>query len=311
MAQKNKEKILLALLEDAYGVEETVDAGTDAILTRDLAPDLMLGPTEERNTDRGMLGNDMLYHTSPHAGVKFGVEIAGAGAAGTAPGWGALLQACGMEETITALTDVKYAPLAPGADFPSATLKYHMAKNLHGVVGARGTFTMSLQAGQLPMFGFTFQGLRLAPEEETFPTGIVLSAFKDPMPVNDDNTDFTLFSYAAKLYNLQFDVANTVVARVVVGGKDVIITERKPVATITMEETDISVKDWHGIIAAHSKGALSLTHGVGAGKIVQLGGTSVQLSAPQAGVQDGINTIQVTARFLPTLGADEFLLTVK
>lgn len=311
MAQKNKEKILLFALEDAYGVEEEVDPATDAILTRDLTPDLMLGPTEERNVDRGILGNDKLFHTSPHSGVKFGVEVASSGTAGTAPAWGKLLQACGMGETVTAVTDVKYNPLAAGATFKSGTAKYHMSKNLHGSIGSRGTFTMSIQAGQLPMFGFTFQGLRVAPVEATFPTGIVLTPFKDPLAVNDDNTELTLFGHTAKLHNFQFDAGNQVVARVVVGEKEVIIVDRKPTATITIDETDISVKDWHSIIAAHTTGAIDLTHGVGTGKIVQFTGPAVQLSAPQSGVSDGLNTIQFTARFNPVSGNDEYRFTAK
>ena len=60
---------------------------------------------------RAYFGNSEQLPAGIHSELDFEVELAGSGAAGTAPAWGPLIRACGMSETITAATDVKYAPV--------------------------------------------------------------------------------------------------------------------------------------------------------------------------------------------------------
>ena len=63
------------------------------------------------------------------------MELAGSGTAGTAPRYGALLQACGLSETIVASTSVTYAPVSSA--FSSATIYFNNDGIRHILTGCR------------------------------------------------------------------------------------------------------------------------------------------------------------------------------
>jgi len=124
MALKTREQLLLAKVESAYGTDSTLQTGQ-------------------------------------YVEISFPVEIAGSGAAGTSPGYSVLLEGCGFDETINASTSVVFAPNSDSTE--SLTLYFWQSGQLHKVTGARGTFTMSLSPGEIPVFNFTFTGLYNAP----------------------------------------------------------------------------------------------------------------------------------------------------
>ena len=205
MAKLFRKKMLLAKIETTYGVDATPTGAANAILTKDLSINLMQGNTVERNVDRTTLGGDIAIHVAPYTTVSFSVELASSGAAGTAPAWGPLLQACGFSETLVASTTATYAPVSTG--FKSATLYFHIDGLLHKLLGCRGTFTVSMDPGSLPYLNFTFTGIRAAPTDTALPTP-TLTAFKTPLAVNKANTPtFSLHGVAATVEKFTFDFA--------------------------------------------------------------------------------------------------------
>lgn len=309
MARKFRKKVILAKVETTYATDATPTGAANAILTKELAIQPMQGSTVNRDVDRPTLGRDLTYHVGPHTVVTFKVEMAGSGAAGTAPAWGVLLRGCAMAETIDAGVSVAYAPVSGTMD--SLTLYYFQDGILHALLGARGTVKIMASPGELPYLEFTFTGLRVAPSATALPTPD-FTAFQTPLAVNNANTPtFSLHSYAPNMQGFELDLANTVTYRNVVGEESVQIVDRDTNGSVTIEEPALGDKDYHAIIAAHTTGALSLTHGTAAGHIVEIAAPAVQLLQPRTGETDGIVTLQMNTAFVPVAGDDELTITAK
>ncbi len=95
--------LVLAKLEAAVGVDSDPTAAADAMQVSDLD----LTPFEATEIDRGLykayLGASPVVHDAVHQSLRFGVEIAGSGAVGTAPPYDALLRACGFASSVVAV----------------------------------------------------------------------------------------------------------------------------------------------------------------------------------------------------------------
>lgn len=312
-----KNKVLLAKAETTYGTDPTPD-GSNAIVTKNLSISPYEGNRVGREIDRATLGNDLEFNTGPYVTVTFDAELAGAGAAGTAPGYGVLLRASGLEEIITAAPDpaakVVYQPVS--SQFESCTLYFQQSGQLHKVTGARGTVKFSLQKGAMPSMNFTFTGIWHAPETLASAPSVDTSAFKTPLPVNAANTTtYNVHGYSCRAEGLDMDLANNVVYRNVIGGESVEITDRTPTGQVTVEAPDLATKDFFDAVASHdgvTTGPVELVHGTVDGSIVELKAPNVQLSSISANDSDGILTYQMDARLIPTnAGDDELQLIVR
>jgi hypothetical protein len=162
---------------------------------------------------------------------------------------------------------------------------------------------------------FRFQGLYTTPTDVSMPASasVDYSGFKDPLVVNNANSaTWNLHGVSGKLEALALDLANEVTFRSIVNSESVLITDRKPVGTATIELDALSVKDWYTAVRTVASGALSFQHGTAAGNIVILSGAKAQINSISPPANS--NNIAMTTLgfdFLPTTGNDEFLITVK
>jgi len=311
MARKYKSRVLAAKIESTYGVDAT-PAGTDAILTKGLTVNHYEGNKVSRDFDSTQLGNSEQINTGPYSTVTFEVELAGSGTAGDAPGYGALLRACGFSETINAGTDVVYAPVSSA--FESVTLYFMEAGELKKIMGARGTVSFSLSKGQLPTMSFTFTGFYSRPAAAAFTPDF--SAFVAPVAVTAANTPtYSVLGYTAKAESFSVDMNWEVVYRNVVNGESVEITDRAPSGQFSIEAPEIGTKDFFADAESHTTittGAVQIVHGINAGNIVQFDAPKVQLSNISSADSDGILMFNMDAQFLNTDGNDDdFTVTVK
>ena len=122
MALKFRKKVILGKIESVYGTDPTPAGSTDAILCRNVEITPLQGETETRDLVRSNIGAQQVIHVGTHVGITFEVEMAGAGAAGTAPAYGPLLRACALSQTISAGVSVVYAPI--DASEESVTLHF-------------------------------------------------------------------------------------------------------------------------------------------------------------------------------------------
>ncbi len=307
----SRKRLLLAKIEGSgtYGTDST-PVGTDALLVSNLEIQPLQLELKDRELILAALGNTEKVVGQRLVGVTFDVEIAGSGAAGTAPKWSALMQACGFSETIVATTSVTYAPVSTG--FRSTTLYYFADDTRHKVTGCRGTWSMSLEAGEIPKISFEFTGIYNAPTAETQPA-LTFSNQADPVIVNSANTTpLQVHGYAACLEAFSLSLANETPFRQLAGcTQQVMITDRKPEGEVTVEAPAVGTKDFFTAASGQTLSQFSWTHGTTAGNIVTFTAPTCNLGSPEYEDSDGIIMLKLPFMPIPTsAGNDEFTLAL-
>ena len=160
MAKLARVRSALAKIESTYGTDPTPTGSADAVQLRNLEIQPAESEVLSRELIRSYLGNSPQLIANTRVVVSFEVEYSGSGTAGTAPKYDPILRACGMNPTTVADTSVTYAPRSTG--FESCTIHYDTDGIRHIVTGCRGTFSISLNANQIPVFNFTLTGQYLS-----------------------------------------------------------------------------------------------------------------------------------------------------
>lgn len=300
---------ILAAVETAYGVDQ-VPTGSNAIKIRNANLTPLAGGTEDRGFLKAKLGASPKVPVNVHRKTDFEVEIAGAGAAGTVPGWGVLARMCGLAEVVTAATKVEYTPISTG--FESGSLYYYKDQQLRKLLGARGTFGMSFQAGSLPHFKVEAFGLWSAVSEPGTIPAPAYTGFTNGIPVSKDNTPtFTLFGQALVMKSLEMNIGNNTSLRDLVNFKEISLSDRQTTGSVTFEWPALATFDPESVAQAGTTGALQLIHGGVAGNIVQIDAPAVQITDPTMVDDQGVTMCQCNLVFTAPLGDDEFTLTAK
>jgi hypothetical protein len=302
-------RVLWAKVESTYGTDATPTA-SESIITTGLSIQPYAGNTVSIDIDEPTLGGSQQINTGPNVTVSFGVYMAGSGAAGTAPYWGQLMRACGFSETISASTSVTYEPVSTG--FESLTLYFNVDGQKHVIKGARGDFTLSMGRGQIPVINFTFTGLYATPSAASM--ALDKTAFISPLPVTKTNTPtFTLQGYAALAESFSYSQNNNIVYRNVIGGENVLLTNRGPSGQFLIEAPAIGTKDFFSAVESHdgiTTGAFQIVHGTTAGNIITIDAPAVQLTSISEQNSDDIEMYQMDAQFLNASGDDDFVITL-
>jgi hypothetical protein len=392
MSLAQRKRVILAALEATYGTDST-PGNADAILCSNLDITPLQGSSVERDFIRPYFGGSGAIRIENYVSLSFETEIAGAGAAGTAPEWGTLLKACNMTETVTAaaITGTAQAggttttiKLAAGAsaidDFytgmtvsitagtgdgqsgeiisyngtskvatiavawatgPDATSGYSIGANVlytpnsnfgtgtantsasiyfnvdgvrHILLGARGSFAPSLDAKAIPKIRWTFTGLLGTIADAELPSAD-FTGWQTPDTVSTANTtDINLLGYTgAVVQALNFDMANQVIYRQLIGAESVLITDRKPTGNVSIEATSVATKDWWTAAKDASTGVFCVKHGQAAGNIVGITAPKVQITDPKYSDSDGVAMLDFGLAFIPSgaAGNDEFRICVK
>ncbi|MBF0095161.1 MAG: hypothetical protein HQL34_11530 [Alphaproteobacteria bacterium] len=300
---------ILAAIETTYGVDE-VPSGANAIKIRNANLVPLAGNTEDRGLLKPKLGASPKVPVSIHRKTDFEVEVAGSGAAGDVPGWGVLARMCGLDETVTAATKVEYTPISTG--FESASLYYYKDNQLRKLLGARGTFGMSFQAGNLPHFKVEGLGLWSAASEPGTIPAPGYTGFADGIPVSKNNTPiFTLFGHALVMKSLEMNLGSATALRDLVNFKEIALTDRQTTGSVVFEWPPIATFDPEAVAQAGTTGALQLVHGTTAGNIIQIDAPAVQITEPAMVEDQGVTMCQCTLTFTAPQGDDEFVITAK
>jgi hypothetical protein len=308
MALLLRKRLILIETESTYGTDPTPD-GADAVLVRDLNITPQQSDVVNRDVVRPYLGASEQLLANTRVECSFSVELAGSGAAGTAPQYGKALQACGLSETIVADTSVTYAPVS--ASFSSVTIYYNIDGLRHKVTGCRGTFSINCTVGEIPTIDFTFTGVYVAPDDSALPSATYANQASPLIFKNGNTSSFQLLSFAGALQAFSFDLGNNLVYRELVGGtKEVLLTDRAGTGSTTIEAVSIASKNYFGsALTDSSLGNLDFTHGSTAGNIVDFASTRVDIGDVSYSDQDGIAMFNIPYTCVPsTSGNDEFSL---
>lgn len=311
MAKLARVRSILAKTESSYGSDSTPTGSANAIQVSALEINPAESEVLSRDLIRSYLGNSPQLIANTRVSVTFTVEYAGSGAAGTAPKYGPLLEACGFGETIVSSTSVTYAPISTTPE--SVTIYVDSDGIRHKVTGARGTFSLSLNANQIPVYNFTMTGQYVAPTDTASPS-LTFSNQADPEIFNDTNTTaFTLFSATGlALQSAEIDLGNEVVYRELVNStKEVIVVDRAATANFVIEAPALSVKDFFALSVAGTAGNLSIVHGATAGNIITLSSpaTGLSLGNPTYSEDQGIVMLNIPTTMVPSsAGNDELTI---
>jgi len=307
MALLSRKRLILVKTESTYGTDSS-PIGTDALLVRNLDITPLSGDIVSRDLVRPYLGNYDQLIAQTSVAVTFEVELAGSGTAGTAPKFDAILKACGMAATIVASTSVTYTPVS--ASFSSATIYFNVDGVLHKLTGCRGSMTMSCAVGAIPTLAFNLTGVYNAPTDTAAPA-VTYSAQATPLIFREGNTSaFSFFSYSGILQSVDFNLANELIFRELVGGtKQTLLTDRKPAGTVMIEAPTIATKDFFTTALATTTGNLTFLHGTTAGNRVTFLASQVDVLIPTYQDQDSIMMLSIPYVAIPTAaGNDEFSL---
>lgn len=307
MALLSRKRLILAKTETTYGTNSS-PAGSDAVLVRNLDITPLEADVVSRDLIRPYLGNYEQLLANPRVKVTCEVELAGSGTAGTAPRYDALLKACGMSSTVVASTSVTYAPVS--ASFSSTTIAYNIDGVQHLLTGCRGTVSMNCQLGQIPTLQFEMTGIYNTPTDTAQPA-VTYANQASPLIFRDSNTSaFSFMGYSGCLMSVEFNVANDIVYRELVGcTKEVIITDRKPAGTCVIEAPTMASKNYFTDALGTSLGSLSFLHGTTAGNRVTFTAGQVDVVQPTYSDSSGIQMLNIPYVATPTTaGNNEFSL---
>lgn len=310
MSMNMRNMVLLAMKQTALGTPAAPVPGTNAILCRgQTAPQPIKGKFVDRNLVSGSKGNQGALFASAHREIEFEVELAGAGAAGSAPKFGPLLLGCDMSETISAGVSAVYQP--HGAEGDYVTLFAYMDGTLFKMTDAKGTVSIALNAEEIPVMKFKYIGTYEAVTDAAFPTGIAFTGFQKPLTVGATNTaTFTLGGLALVTKSISIDLANQVEWRDWIGKKGARSPDRKATASAVFEMTNVATKNWAEDVRTGTEMALAITHGTVAGNIVQIAAPKLQFNQePSISEADRVAMLNASFAVMPNAGNDEVVLT--
>ena len=154
--------------ETTYNTDPTPTT-SDAILVRNVSMQPEGLRMNQRGAVRASIGQLQEVYGGQLKRITFECEVKGSGTAGTAPEIGPLLEACGMEETVVAVTSVTYAP--ESAAHESGTIYYFEGgRKRHILTGCRGTVRLAVEAGGILFAYFEFVGHHTEPTDQSLPS---------------------------------------------------------------------------------------------------------------------------------------------
>lgn len=308
MALIARKTYLLSKIEGSYGTN-AAPTNSDAVLVRSLELTPLAGDVVSRDLIRPYLGNSEGLIAKTYVELNFEVELAGSGTAGTAPKFDAILRSCGMAATTVASTSVSYAPVS--STFSSCTIVYNTDGLNHVLTGCRGSFSIKAEVGQIPTISFSITGIYNAPTDVS-PVSAAYTGQATPLVFRQGNTSaFSIFGYSGLLQSFDFDIANEVTYRQLVGSStgEVLVTDRKPSGSAMIEAPALATKDFFQIALASATGSITFLHGTTAGNRVTFTAPQSDITTPAYGESDGVRMLNLPYVAVPgSSGNDEVAL---
>lgn len=305
-AIKQAEAAILMKSEAVAGVD-AAPTGADALRVVDYE----LTPLEGDVVNRGYIqpkgGATEATRARRHRKLKFSVELAGSGDAGTPPGFAACLLAGGVNEVVVADASVSYNPILRNLN--TATIHTYVSGKRWALLGAMGGLSISIQNGQVPKLTWDGVGSWSAAATPVQPAsaygniakGLVLSKANTPVVM--------LGGMALILEKLDINFGNQAKWSDKPGYAAADITNHEVIANIQFRwpASGWSPEDLEGAVLE-----FAFQHGVTAGNIVEIAGANVQFMAPKPTMNDGVWDCAAELRFLPSgAGDDDIIITFK
>ncbi|WP_374653121.1 phage tail tube protein [Dongia sp.] len=303
-----KKKALLAKVETVYGTDAVPTGVANAMQGMNVELTPLDGDSISRDIELPYFGHNGELMIKSHVSLSFDIEMAGSGAAGTAPAYAPLLRGCGHAETLTASVKAEYARVSTA--FESLSIYFHFAGSVHKMIGSRGSVRAAINANGLPVWRFTFKGLLVATASAALPA-LTLTGFKNPQVVNKINTTiFSVHGFNCIAQSFEADWGNQIEGRFLIGAESIEIVDSKPTGSVVIESPDITAKDFFAIATNRTRAAVQVKHGVGAGNIIQFDAPAVEIGRPSYSQDQGVVMMTLPLIFAPVAGNDELKVAI-
>lgn len=301
-------KAVVLKAETAYGTDAAPTGAANWYEARNVSLTSFDVETAERNIIENWLGHSGKIVASKWSKLSFEIAIAGSGAAGTAPKWGAMLLGCGFAETVSAGVDVAYNLVS--ASFGSLTAYLVIDGVLYKFVGCRGSVKGRLNAKGIPVFAVELTSLYTAPVDGDI-TGIVKTGWTYEEAVNSVNTGkVTLNAVDLAFSTFEWDLANQIVRLDLPGPqREVMLRDRAPTASLTVLAPLLAAFDPYALADAGGTVSLTNTHGTAAGKKVKTDAKVRVVGITETEIE-GMAAYTLNLDLMPVSGNDELTLTV-
>ena len=163
MTISSRKSAILAKIESVYGTDPVPTGGANAMLVENINVVPLQQDTIERGGIQTFFGGRQRIETGSQVNLSFDVELAGAGAAGTAAPYAVLLKAAAFAETLSGGVSAIYNPISDSIE--SATIYFFADGLRHKVTGCRGNVEIKLSARQMAMLSFNFVGAYVAVDD--------------------------------------------------------------------------------------------------------------------------------------------------
>lgn len=307
-------KILASKKEAVYATDAAPTLAENAILTRNFSAKPIEADRLDRNLDGRGFGATASAPSNERQTISYETEIAGAGAAGTAPAWMELLEGCGMAAPVlTAGVDAVQRMAAAGSVMSSLTQHHWIDDQLRKMVGSRGTFSIDMTANAYAFLAFSFTGI--IPDLDPFTVAAAgeatIDRWKDPVEVNNVNTMLTLDAFALVTRSLRIDANVPVTMRNLVGARYVRRGNHNATGRLSVEAPSVGAKDLYAIMRSGARVPLLATHGTVAGNIVEVSAPKIQITDITERDEDGLLMWDMDLLLTIEDGQDDLVLTAR
>lgn len=204
---------------------------------------------------------------------------------------------------------IQYLPVSSA--FESLTLYMYLDGLLHKMPGARGTFSVSGEAGGYAKAQFTFTGQYVAPTDAALPT---TAKFERQTPAMVELSDLQIGDFAAVCSKFDFDIGVSISPRIDANSADgyngVRITARDAKGSIDPEATLVADFAWWTALASGTQYLWRTKVGQVAGNRVFALGPCTQITSLSYADRDQLRTMDVPLKFSRWYGNDSLIFHI-
>lgn len=299
---------MLHKIETTYGTDATPVAANAIIGTN-----VSFTPIEGQEVSRDLLlpymGNQGVVLAGIYARLEFDIEIAGSGVAGTPPKWGSVARVTGMSETIVATTSVTYQIVEDAVE--SGSLYFIHDKVQHVLLGGQASLAPSFTPSAIPRFRVSYLGLLGQITDLGAMPAVTQAGWATPKHVSKANTQMSLHGWSSVAESIALDLGNVLTPRFLIGDEKILISDRSCTGSAVVEARALSEINWFDRAINRTRGALTVTHGIVAGNIVEITAPAVEIGKPSQGQTNGIINYSLPLTLVPLNGLDEMKIVVK
>lgn len=300
MAKQLTSKNVFLCAIGAVSAANVITTANDVIVNPKIASD------EYKDAGTGA-GSTKSYINTDLTTAEFDVDVTArtSGAAGVVPKYAALLRLCGMEETITADTDVVYTPTLLGE---LGTAKAYLDDELREITGMAGSFSLKGEIGKLATFTFNLKGF----------TSVVPTAEANPIVLLDTNDKYlvqqaigiTDGGATVDLQSFELDSGMEVEQYYGSETKEYTVKDFKPTMKIKAIKTKGNTDHWAQLQSNSIKEVIILL-GTETGKQLEVKASYCNASDVAENDDKGIMIYEKTYNCESSAGGDNFSLTYK